>query len=165
MFVLCCTVVYCIVWYYIVLYYTVLYCIVLHCIVFLFRPYIIHPLCTPFTLQCFTFVRMSLNEAASLPCSSEQQHFEVTFVKSNFDSIKYSPNLWHEVDLINHTGFHCVLSSLLQPPPLLSFSCSATHVPVGEDQLQHLELTRDIARSFNSRHGTLFQEPLPLLGA
>ena len=48
---------------------------------------------------------------------------------------------------------------------VLSFSCSATHVPVGEDQLQHLELARDIARSFNSRHGALFQEPLPLLGA
>ena len=46
-------------------------------------------------------------------------------------------------------------------PPL---PCSATHVPVGEDQLQHLELARDIARSFNARHGALFQEPQPLLG-
>ena len=26
----------------------------------------------------------------------------------------------------------------------------ATHVPVGEDQKQHLELTRDIAQAFNS---------------
>ena len=26
----------------------------------------------------------------------------------------------------------------------------ATHVPVGDDQKQHLELTRDIASSFNS---------------
>ena len=25
----------------------------------------------------------------------------------------------------------------------------ATHVPVGEDQKQHLELTRDIAQKFN----------------
>ncbi len=29
----------------------------------------------------------------------------------------------------------------------------ATHVPVGEDQKQHLELTRDIAQSFNSQYG------------
>jgi len=29
----------------------------------------------------------------------------------------------------------------------------ATHVPVGEDQKQHLELTRDIAQSFNSTYG------------
>ena len=26
----------------------------------------------------------------------------------------------------------------------------ATHVPVGEDQKQHLELTRDIAQKFNT---------------
>ena len=26
----------------------------------------------------------------------------------------------------------------------------ATHVPVGEDQKQHLELTRDIAKKFNN---------------
>ncbi len=32
----------------------------------------------------------------------------------------------------------------------------ATHVPVGEDQKQHLELTRDIAQKFNNDFGTDF---------
>ena len=32
----------------------------------------------------------------------------------------------------------------------------ATHVPVGEDQKQHLELTRDIAQKFNNDFGTEF---------
>ena len=36
----------------------------------------------------------------------------------------------------------------------------ATHVPVGEDQKQHLELTRDIAQSFNSTYGVAYF-PLP----
>ena len=36
----------------------------------------------------------------------------------------------------------------------------ATHVPVGEDQKQHLELTRDIAQSFNQAYGVEFF-PLP----
>jgi len=36
----------------------------------------------------------------------------------------------------------------------------ATHVPVGEDQKQHLELARDIAGAFNRRYGTAFF-PLP----
>ncbi|HIO18380.1 MAG: tryptophan--tRNA ligase [Gammaproteobacteria bacterium] len=36
----------------------------------------------------------------------------------------------------------------------------ATHVPVGEDQKQHLELTRDIAQSFNSTYGVDYF-PLP----
>ena len=38
-------------------------------------------------------------------------------------------------------------------------SCRATHVPVGEDQKQHLELARDIADTFNRTFTKLF--PLP----
>jgi tryptophanyl-tRNA synthetase len=41
----------------------------------------------------------------------------------------------------------------------------ATHVPVGEDQKQHLELTRDVAQKFNSDYGVDFfplVEPLIL---
>jgi tryptophanyl-tRNA synthetase len=36
-------------------------------------------------------------------------------------------------------------------------------VPVGEDQLPHLELTREIARRFNSFYGETFPEPQALL--
>ncbi|HUZ73702.1 MAG TPA: tryptophan--tRNA ligase [Stellaceae bacterium] len=36
----------------------------------------------------------------------------------------------------------------------------ATHVPVGEDQKQHLELSRDVAGAFNRRYGVEFF-PLP----
>lgn len=39
----------------------------------------------------------------------------------------------------------------------------ANFVPVGEDQLQHLELTRTLARKFNSKFGKTFIEPKPLL--
>ncbi|WP_375429745.1 tryptophan--tRNA ligase [uncultured Friedmanniella sp.] len=37
----------------------------------------------------------------------------------------------------------------------------ADRVPVGEDQRQHLELTRDLAVRFNGRHGTTFVVPEP----
>ncbi len=37
-------------------------------------------------------------------------------------------------------------------------------VPVGEDQRQHLELTREIARRWNARFGEYFPEPQPLIG-
>src|SRR5579872_15012 len=37
----------------------------------------------------------------------------------------------------------------------------ATHVPVGEDQKQHLELTRDIAQKFNNDFGAEGFFPLP----
>ena len=39
----------------------------------------------------------------------------------------------------------------------------ATAVPVGEDQLPHLELTREIARRFNSLFGEVFPEPEALM--
>jgi tryptophanyl-tRNA synthetase len=41
----------------------------------------------------------------------------------------------------------------------------ATHVPVGEDQKQHVELMRDIAEKFNTDYGhELFTRPAPLIG-
>ena len=40
---------------------------------------------------------------------------------------------------------------------------NADIVPVGEDQLPHLELTREIARKFNSLYGEYFKEPKELL--
>ncbi len=39
----------------------------------------------------------------------------------------------------------------------------ATRVPVGEDQLAHLELTREVARRFNHLYGNVFPEPQALL--
>ena len=43
---------------------------------------------------------------------------------------------------------------------------NATHVPVGEDQKQHLELARDIATKFNNDYGRdLFTLPEPLISA
>jgi tryptophanyl-tRNA synthetase len=41
--------------------------------------------------------------------------------------------------------------------------CGGNLVPVGRDQLPHLELTRTIARRFNQRYGFLFPEPEALL--
>ncbi|MBU0661593.1 tryptophan--tRNA ligase [Patescibacteria group bacterium] len=34
-----------------------------------------------------------------------------------------------------------------------------THIPVGEDQIQHVELTRSTARWFNNKYGDYFTEP------
>lgn len=39
----------------------------------------------------------------------------------------------------------------------------ATHVPVGDDQKQHLELTRDIAGAFNQTFGETFVLPEPMI--
>ena len=36
---------------------------------------------------------------------------------------------------------------------------NTTHVPVGKDQQQHLEITRDIAEKFNRKYGDFFNVP------
>jgi len=43
--------------------------------------------------------------------------------------------------------------------------CGANLVPVGKDQLPHLEATRLIARRFNERYGAVLDEPEALLSA
>jgi len=60
---------------------------------------------------------------------------------------------------------------LFQYPVLMAADIllyQAAIVPVGEDQMQHLELTRDIAQRFNSLYGDTFTVPatkLPAFGA
>ncbi len=50
---------------------------------------------------------------------------------------------------------------LLQSADILVYRANA--VPVGEDQVSHIELTREIARRFNHIYGPVFPEPQALL--
>ena len=50
---------------------------------------------------------------------------------------------------------------ILQAADILLYQ--ADEVPVGEDQRQHLELTRDLAQRFNSRFGATFTVPAPYI--
>jgi len=50
---------------------------------------------------------------------------------------------------------------VLQAADILIYKAEA--VPVGEDQVQHVELTRDIARRFNDKFGKTFPEPKSIL--
>jgi tryptophanyl-tRNA synthetase len=64
-----------------------------------------------------------------------------------------------------------ISDGLLQYPVLMAADIliyQAAIVPVGDDQSQHLELTRDIAQRFNSLYGDTFTVPetrLPAVGA
>jgi tryptophanyl-tRNA synthetase len=50
---------------------------------------------------------------------------------------------------------------VLQAADILLYK--ADGVPVGEDQVQHIEFSREVARKFNSRFGEIFPEPQALL--
>ncbi len=68
-------------------------------------------------------------------------------------------------------GQEIIGDGILQYPVLMAADIllyQAKIVPVGDDQRQHLELTRDIAQRFNSLYGETFVIPetkLPLVGA
>ncbi len=69
------------------------------------------------------------------------------------------------------TGKEAVSAGLLTYPPLMAADIllyEADLVPVGEDQKQHLELTRDLAERFNRKYGEIFTIPdvrIPKVGA
>ncbi|MBM4764246.1 tryptophan--tRNA ligase [Bacillus sp. B15-48] len=68
-------------------------------------------------------------------------------------------------------GKEAVSAGLLTYPPLMAADIllySADLVPVGEDQKQHIELTRDLAERFNKKYNDIFTIPearIPKIGA
>ncbi|WP_017726924.1 tryptophan--tRNA ligase [Halalkalibacterium ligniniphilum] len=68
-------------------------------------------------------------------------------------------------------GKEAVSASLLTYPPLMAADIllyNTDIVPVGEDQKQHLELTRDLAERFNHKYNDIFTIPevkIPKIGA
>jgi tryptophanyl-tRNA synthetase len=61
----------------------------------------------------------------------------------------------------DHASVGLFTYPILQVADILLYR--ADGVPVGEDQRQHLELTRDLAQRFNSRYGPTFTVPTPLI--
>lgn len=68
-------------------------------------------------------------------------------------------------------GKEAVSAGLLTYPPLMAADIllyGTDYVPVGEDQKQHIELTRDLAERFNKRYNDVFTIPeamIPKVGA
>lgn len=63
-------------------------------------------------------------------------------------------------------GKEIVTGGLLTYPALMAADIllyNTTHVPVGEDQKQHLEFTRDMAARFNKKYGETFVIPEPMI--
>ncbi len=56
----------------------------------------------------------------------------------------------------NQTNVGLLTYPILQAADILLYH--ATHIPVGHDQVQHVELTRDIARWFNNNYEKFFPE-------
>jgi len=77
--------------------------------------------------------------------------------------LERNPTLKDQVRELNieNISFGYLGYPVLQASDILLYKGEA--VPVGEDQVPHVEITREIARKFNSQYGDVFPEPIPLL--
>lgn len=93
------------------------------------------------------------------------QHTQLTILLSNLVSVARMERVPTYKEQIQQLRLNPSLGFLaypaLQAADILAYKAQA--VPVGEDQLPHLELTRELARRFNQLYGPTFPEPQALL--
>lgn len=103
------------------------------------------------------------------PCfrqSQVKEHTELFLIFSMLitsNRLERNPTLKDQVrDLdINQVVYGHLGYPVLQAADILLYKGSV--VPIGEDQVPHLEITRELARRFNNQYGVTFPEPEPLL--
>ena len=98
--------------------------------------------------------------------SDVPEHVELTWYLNTVIPVAYLERMTQYKD--KSAQFHEHISMGLLGYPVLQAAdillYKAEIVPVGEDQSQHLELTRDVARKFNNLYGETFPEPKTLMG-
>ncbi len=98
--------------------------------------------------------------------SQIKEHTELNLIFSmliTVNRLERNPTLKDQIRDLNieqiiygHLGY-----PVLQTADILLYKGEA--VPVGEDQVPHVEISREIARKFNNQYGNVFPEPEPLL--
>jgi len=96
--------------------------------------------------------------------SHVKEHAELHLIFSMITPISWlerCPTYKEKIEQGAATNYGLLGYPVLQAADILVYR--AEKVPVGEDQLPHLELTREIARKFNTLYGKIFPEPEPIL--
>jgi tryptophanyl-tRNA synthetase len=93
--------------------------------------------------------------------SDVPEHTELTWILNTVIPVVYLQRMTQYKEKAKQHAKNINMALLdypvLQAADILLYK--ATLVPVGEDQLQHIELSREIARRFNKRFGDTFPEP------
>lgn len=92
------------------------------------------------------------------------EHTQLAWVLSCFTGFGEAARMTQFKDKSARMGAEAANVGLFTYPVLMAADIllyDAALVPVGEDQRQHLELTRDLAQRVNSRHGRTFVVPEP----
>lgn len=90
------------------------------------------------------------------------QHSELCWILNNYTTMGELARMTQYKDKARRSGAEGQLVALFDYPVLMAADIllyDADMVPVGEDQIQHVELTRDIAKRFNGLYGEVFLMP------
>lgn len=106
------------------------------------------------------------NKSPMFRQSQIKEHTELQLIFSMLITVhrlERNPTLKDQIrDLhIEHTIYGHLGYPVLQSADILLYK--GDFVPVGADQVPHIEITREIARKFNTQYGKVFPEPEPLL--
>ncbi|KAB0798690.1 hypothetical protein PPYR_09683 [Photinus pyralis] len=92
--------------------------------------------------------------------SQVYQHTELAWIFScicTMARLAHLPQFKEKSATLKDVPLGLYIYPVLQAADIMLYK--ATHVPVGDDQLQHLELSQDLARMFNRRYGLTFPSP------
>lgn len=138
----------------------------------------LHSITTPIDyaqLQSQIMHNLKIFAAAGLPLDSPNiriyrqsyipAHSEMTWILDNFTGFGEMSRMTQFKDRSAKFGGDRVSVGMFNYPVLMAADIllyGAKYVPVGDDQSQHLEFTRDIAMRMNSQFGELFIVPEPV---
>lgn len=94
------------------------------------------------------------------------QHAELGWILMclcTMSRLKLLPQWKEKSKTSQHVGVGLFNYPVLQAADILLYKSAV--VPVGDDQVKHLELARDLARLFNNKYGEIFPEPQHMLGS
>jgi len=111
------------------------------------------------TLKLLIAAGINLDNSIIYAQSSVPQHAYLSWILSSFCQVGELQRMTQYKEKADSLGSH---AGIFTYPVLMASDIlihKANEVPVGDDQTQHLELTRNIAEKFNNKYGDVF--PLP----
>jgi len=111
------------------------------------------------TLKLLIAAGINIDNSIIYAQSSVPQHAYLSWILSSFCQVGELQRMTQYKEKADSLGSH---AGIFTYPVLMASDIlihKANEVPVGDDQTQHLELTRNIAERFNNKYGDVF--PLP----
>ncbi|XP_066991832.1 tryptophan--tRNA ligase, mitochondrial [Anabrus simplex] len=97
--------------------------------------------------------------------SKVRQHTELCWIlgcRTTMPRLAHLPQFKEKSSALKDVPLGLYVYPVLQCADILLYR--ATEVPVGEDQVQHLQLAQHLARNFNNQYGAVFPIPKALVG-